>query len=75
MTTVQVTDINHYLDPDLASILEEPEVDARDLLLHVLAATIEAPQWPGILKWLPRAVFHRIRVWLPPPQAMMHTVH
>ena len=51
--------IDSYLDPDLAFILEGPDVDARDLLLHVLAATIEAPEWPGILAQLPPTAFHR----------------
>ena len=66
--------IDSYLDPDLAFILEEPDIgaiDARDLLLHVLAATIEAPEWPGVLAQLPSEVFYRTRVWLPLPHAAM----
>jgi hypothetical protein len=46
-------DIDSYLDTDLAFLLEEPDVDARDLLLHVLAATIEVPEWPAVLAQLP----------------------
>ena len=72
MIAINTTDtqvIDSYLDPDLAFLLEDPDVDARDLLLHVLAATIEAPEWPGILKQLPLRVFYRLCVWLPHPGA------
>ena len=65
--------IDSYLDPDLAFILEDPDVDVdgRDLSLHLLAATIEAPEWPGILAQLPPTAFHRVCVWLPLPHPGM----
>jgi len=62
------------LDPDLAVVLEELEgVDTRDLLVHVLAATIEELSWPALLVEMPATAFHRMRCWLPLPQLGMIT--
>ena len=62
------------IDPDLAAVLEEPDgVDTRDLLVHLLAATIEAPEWPAVLAQVPSTAFHRMCAWLPLPQLGMIT--
>ena len=61
-------------DPDLAAVLEEPDgVDGRDLLVHVLAATIEDPAWPAVLAQVPPAAFYRMCAWLPLPRLGMIT--
>src|SRR5262245_32247723 len=50
------------LDLDLAVVLEKPDgVDTRDLLVHVLAATIEEPSWPALFVEMPATAFHRMR--------------
>jgi len=62
------------LDPDLAVVLEELEgVDTRDLLVHVLAATIEELSWPALFVDMPATAFHRMRCWLPLPRLGMVT--
>ena len=62
------------INPDLAVVLEEPDgVDTRDLLVHVLAATIEEPSWPALLVEMPATAFHRMRCWLPLPRLGMVT--
>ena len=62
------------IDSDLAAVLEKPDgVDGRDLLVHVLAATIEAPEWPAVLAQVPPTAFHRMCAWLPLPQLGMIT--
>ena len=62
------------LYPDLAVVLEELEgVDTRDLLVHVLEATIEELSWPALLVEMPATAFHRMRCWLPLPRLGMIT--